>query len=404
MTYLHNFIVPFLLILVISLCEFSTAIYTPSLSLMACHFHITEAMVQWTVSLNLLGLSLSGLFYGPLSDAYGRRRIMCGGMGIFLVGSFFSWATSSFETLLFFRFIQGLGAGVSVVVGFAIIRDLFNQQKSAAVLSYMGMAIALSPGIAPILGGYLSYLYGWKSCFAIILMSSTFIFLFIIFYMPETLPREKRTVFSYKTSKLAYTKVLKNKEFVLFSLILSLMIGGIWVWMASSPLLFISYLGVPLPSFGYYGFTGILFYMLGAFINTKAVHHFSLKSLLGFGLIACLASSFALITAGLFTLKSPLLLQGIELGFAFGVSFILPNGAALAFSYVDQEAGTSSAFLGALEMAVGSFAIFLGGQLFEGTITSIASLMFIGTALSLGCYVYLFYFSAAAHPISSKKQ
>lgn len=385
----YYFIVPFLLILIIAVAEMATAIYTPSLPAVAQHFAISEAIAQWTVSINLFGLALSGPIYGPWSDCYGRRIVLRIGMGLFLFGSLFSWMAGSIEVLLIARFIQGLGAGVAVVVAFAVVRDLFDEKKSAQVLSYMGMAIALSPGVAPILGSYVAHHYGWKSCFGVVSITAAMLVLMLFFWMPETLPEKKRAHFSLKAIAKGYGKVFQNKRFLALALIPGLMIGGIWTWMAALPVLFISYLEVPIQHFGYYGFSGVIFYVVGAYINSKVVHRFSLKALLIFGLGLCLLSSLLLLGAGYSAFNHPLMLQFLEFPFAFGLAFILPNGTALAFSEVREGLGTSSALLGSLEMALGAVGVFLVGKFFNGTIIPIASIMLGGTILSLLLYAYL---------------
>jgi DHA1 family bicyclomycin/chloramphenicol resistance-like MFS transporter len=385
----NYFIVPFLLILIIATAEMATAIYTPCLPVIAEHFQVCEAIVQWTVSINLLGLALSGPIYGPWSDCYGRRLVLRAGMGLFLFDSLFSLTATSIEALLATRFIQGLGAGVAVVVAFAVVRDLFDEKKSAQVLSYMGMAIALSPGIAPIVGSYLTYSYGWKICFGVVSVAAALIVLLLFFWMPETLPEKKRSPFSVKSLRKGYIKTFQNKRFLAFALIPSLMIGGIWTWMAALPLLFISYLNVPLQQYGYYGFSGVAFYVIGTFINSKLVNKYSLHALLLSGLSLCLISASLLMGAGVLGVRSPLLLQVLDFPFAFGLALILPNGTALAFSEVREGLGTSSALLGSLEMALGALGVFLIGKFFEGTIISIAAIMLIGTVLSFLLYFYL---------------
>ncbi|MDF3033356.1 MAG: hypothetical protein K0R76_310 [Alphaproteobacteria bacterium] len=385
----YNFIVPFLLILIIATAEMATAIYAPSLPTVAQYFHISEAVAQWTVSINLLGLALSGPIYGPWSDCYGRRIVLRTGMGLFLLGSLFSWGADSIHVLLISRFIQGLGAGVAVVVSFAVVRDLFDEKKSAQVLSYMGMAIALSPGIAPILGGYLTCHHGWKMCFGVLSIVATAIVLLLCFWMPETLPEKKRSHFSLKAIRRGYWKVFQNKRFLMVAMIPGLMIGGIWAWVTALPVLFIGYLDVPIQHYGYYGFCGVAFYVMGAYINSRIVNHFSLKSLLVFGMGLCIFSTCLLVAAGYGNVKNPLALQALGFPFALGMAFILPNGTALAFSEVREGLGTSSAILGSLEMALGAFAIFLVGRYFDGTITPIAAIMLGATALSVGIYVCL---------------
>lgn len=138
-----------------------------------------------------------------------------------------------------------------------------------------------------------------------------------------------------------------------------------------------------------YGFSGVVFYVVGAYLNSKIVHHFSLKALLVFGLLLCLISSVFVLMAGFGGIDNPLILQLLQFPFAFGLAFILPNGTALAFSEVREGLGTSSALLGSLEMALGAVGVFLVGKFFNGTIIPIASIMLGGTVLSLGLYAYL---------------
>lgn len=375
--------IPFLLVVIIAVAEMATAIYTPSLALVAAHFNVSDALAQWTVSINLLGLALSGPFYGPLSDCFGRRLVLLSGMMLFLIGSLASFLALSIEVLLVARFVQGLGAGVAVVIAFAVVRDLFDEQNSARVLSYMGMAIALSPGLAPIVGGYIAHGAGWQMCFAVVSVAAFLVVACLFIFMPETLAKETRVSFSWRSIRQAYRDAFKNSRFMSAASIPSLMIGGLWGWMAGLPLLFINYLRVPLEHYGYYGLSGILVYVIGTFINSKLVDRFSLRSLLTTGLYLALISSGLLVLAGLISIESPLILQVLYVPFALGLAFILPNGTALAFSEVKEGMGTSSALLGSLEMAAGALGVFLVGQLFSGTIVSIATIMLAGVIVSL---------------------
>ncbi len=380
-------LVPILLILIIAVSEMATAIYAPSLPLVARYFNISESQIQGTMSINLLGLALSGLFYGPFSDSYGRRTSLRLGMVLFLIGSLSSMLASTFDILMVSRFIQGVGAGVAVVVSFAIVQDLFNEKGSAIVLSYMGMAISLSPGLAPILGSYVAHNYGWEMCFGIVSFAALLIMSLLYLVMPETLDRNKRSPFSAKGIVLAYGKAFRNLPFMKASLLPSLMIGGLWAWMTSTPILFINYLNVPLQEYGYYGFFAVLMYILGTLLNSRLVRTFSLKALLMTGIWMCLASSLFLVGAGYMQIQSALFLQGLNAPFSIGLAFIIPNGTALAFAQVTEDKGTASALLGSLEMASGACLVGLAGIIFNGNVTSIAILMCFTSFISISlCY------------------
>lgn len=382
-----TFLVPLLLILIIATSEMATAIYAPCLPMVAGYFNITEAQIQGTMSINLVGLALSGLFYGPLSDSFGRRYALRLGMGLFLLGSIGCMLTSSFEVLMLFRFIQGIGAGVSVVVSFAVVQDLFDEKGTAVVLSYMGMAISLSPGLAPILGSALASSYGWKMCFGAVSIAAFIIMLLLFFVMPETLALNKRSSFSMMGMVRAYGKALKNVRFMAASLIPGFMIGGLWAWMTSTPVLFINYLEVPLEDYGYYGFFAVTMYIMGTLMNSRLVNNFTLRSLLIVGVGLSLMSSILLMGAGQLGINNAILLQGLQAPFAIGLAFIIPNGTALAFAEIKEGQGTCSALLGSLEMILGAVCVAAVGEIFNGTVTSIAILMVITSLLSLVlCY------------------
>lgn len=387
----YTILVPFFLVLIIAIAEMATAIYTPSLPTVAAYFQISEALTQWTVSINLLGLALSGPIYGPLSDSVGRRKSLRIGMTIFLCGSIFSYLANSIETLLFARFIQGLGAGVAVVVSFAVVRDLFDQRKSAQVLSFMAMAIALAPGLAPVLGGYIAHHAHWSMCFAVVSISALGLVILLFTLMPETLSLHHRIPLSMKNIGRSYIIVFKNVRFVVLALIPSIMIGSIWAWMAAAPVLFIKYLGVPMQHYGYYGFSGVAFYVIGALINSKLLDKFSLKFLMMTGLALCGGSAGGLLLLEYVGAADPLLFQCIEFPFAFGLSFIIPNGTALAFSEVKEGLGASSSLLGSLEMGLGAVGVLVIGMFFDGTMMAIAGVMLCATALSVGLWALYAY-------------
>jgi DHA1 family bicyclomycin/chloramphenicol resistance-like MFS transporter len=310
-------------------------------------------------------------------------------MGLFFVGSVFSLLAPSMALLLGARLIQGLGAGVAVVVSFAAVRDLFDEKKSAEVLSYMGMAIALSPGLAPVLGGYLTHHHGWQMCFGVVSVASFVLLLLLFLWMPETLREENRTAFSLKVMGQGYKGVFQNPRFLKMASIPSLMIGGLWGVLSGIPVLFTGYLNVSVQDYGYYGFSGVALYVLGTLVNSKLVHRVCLRTLLLVGLSLCMTSALLLGVFSYGSLTSPLIIQGLIFPFSFGLAFILPNGTALALGEVQEGVGTSAAFLGSLEMALGAVGVFLVGAFFEGTALPIAGLMFGSSLLSFLLYALL---------------
>ena len=178
-----------LVALSIALVEMATDIYAPSLPQIAEYFNSPSHFCALTISFNLIGLSLSGLIYGPLSDRLGRRPVMLGGITLFFVGGVLCLFSPNITWLIVARFIQGCGGGVALVVGMASIYDTFKGSQCAKVLSRLGMVIALSPGLAPVLGGKIAAAYSWHMIFMVISIAGFGAGVLLCFL----LPRNQRT-------------------------------------------------------------------------------------------------------------------------------------------------------------------------------------------------------------------
>lgn len=154
------------MILSVAIVDMATDLYSVALPSIANYFKVEGSVVQLTISLNLVGFAVSGLIYGPLSDHYGRRPMMLIGMTIFTLASVMCYIADSIMLLILIRFIQGAGAGVAGVVGYAAIRDMYSGSEYSRVISKLNMVVALSPGIAPVVGSYIiSHGYHWKFLF-----------------------------------------------------------------------------------------------------------------------------------------------------------------------------------------------------------------------------------------------
>ena len=144
----------------------STDLYLPSLPAIGAGFAADISQVQLTLSVFLVGFAVSQAVYGPLSDRFGRRPVLLGGLSIYLIASLACMTAPGIGSLIAWRFVQALGACTGVVLGRAIVRDVYGREGAARMLSYMGMAMALAPALGPILGGYLQVWFGWRANFA----------------------------------------------------------------------------------------------------------------------------------------------------------------------------------------------------------------------------------------------
>ncbi|WP_458694652.1 MFS transporter [Wolbachia endosymbiont of Atemnus politus] len=226
----------------------ATDLYSVALPSIADHFKVEGSVVQLTISLNLVGLAISGLIYGPLSDHYGRRPIMLIGMTIFTLASVMCYVADNIMLLILIRFIQGIGAGVAGVVGYAAIRDMYSGSEYSRAISKLNMVVALSPGIAPVIGSYIiSSGYNWKFLFFIISLAAIVMLIFIYFKLRETLTINKNEVSI--TGVLTnipkqYISIFRNYRFLGFSALHGLTFMWHWAYIANYPFIFESFFSV----------------------------------------------------------------------------------------------------------------------------------------------------------------
>ena len=240
-----------LLILSLVVTEMATEIYTPALPILKDFFRTTEEAIQWTLSYNLLGIALSSCFYGPLSDSYGRKKIMLVGMIIFLISTGLCACASDIWTLIFLRFLQGIGAGAAWVIALAMVTDLYETEESLTILSILGISISVSPAIAPIIGGVISVFWGWQMNFVVIGLAALILLICLFIYLPETLPLSKRQPFSWNKLKENVSLLFHNKIFLGYTLISGGMFAALWAFIARSPFV-LNFLGVSQFYFGFY--------------------------------------------------------------------------------------------------------------------------------------------------------
>lgn len=195
----------FVLILAIVVVEVATDIYIPTLSYLTQFFHTTEEAVNSSLSASLLGFSLAGPIFGPLSDAYGRKKLILLGLLIFSLASIACSYASSVESLIFWRFVQGLGSAGPAVLGWAILKDLYDGREAAHAMTNVGMAMTLSPAIAPLLGGYIASHFDWGWIFVVVGFAGGFALLLSLKFYPKPYSMKIASLSQFKVkSKLTH--------------------------------------------------------------------------------------------------------------------------------------------------------------------------------------------------------
>ncbi len=355
-------IISLIMILSVAVVDMATDLYSVALPSIANYFKVKGNIAQLTISLNLVGIAISGLIYGPLSDYYGRRLIMLIGMTIFTLASIVCCIADNIILLILIRFIQGAGAGVAGVVGYAAIRDMYSGSEYSRVISKLNMIVALSPGIAPVVGSYIiSHGYSWKFLFFIISLAAIIMLIFIYLKLQETLTvnKSKASINIFKQ----YILIFKNYRFLGFSAIHGLTFMWLWAYIANYPFIFES-MGVEVQYFGYLISIIVIFYIIGTLINRRYVPKIGVSKMLIIGLVLPMISDGLLVYFYLTNKLSVLILQVLWIPSNIGLALVISNNVTSALETI-KGIGLGSAVLSFCNMMFGAVGIYVVGRFFS---------------------------------------
>lgn len=323
--------------------------YLPALPRIAEDFAVPLSQVQLSLSSYFIGLAIGQIFYGPITDALGRKKPLYFGLIIYGLASVGCALSPTVEVLILFRFLQAIGACSGMVISRAIVRDKYNSNESAQIFSLLLLIMGVAPILAPIAGGQMSELWGWSSIFWTLSILSTLTFACVLFFLPETYQGESKLTF--KETLRTYRGMFKDRNFVGYTLSGGLIQSSLFAYITGSPFIFIKYFGVSTNTysmiFGSNAFGLILFSQINGRLLKKFSPQILLKKvypmnalfgavLITFGL---LDSSLLFIIAGLFLYISML-------------GMIFPNSTACALETQGKNAGKASALMGTLQFTL----------------------------------------------------
>lgn len=363
----------------------STDLYLPSLPAIGRAFASDTAEVQLTLSVFLAGFALSQVVYGPLSDRYGRRPVLIGGLALYVAASLACMAAPGIGLLIAARFLQALGACAGVVLGRAVVRDVYGRERAAKALSYMSMAMALAPALGPILGGYLQIWFGWRANFLVLAIFGTGCLLGVFLMLPETSPRRDPAATSMAQMPRNYLILAKDPVYLGYVLVTAFAYSGIFAFISGSSFVLIEVLGLSPDQYGLCFAAVVVGYMIGTFASGRLSSALGLDRLMLAGALIGLAGgalALALALAGILDVAAvvaPVFL------FMIGAGLMLPNAIAGAIAPYPMMAGTASAFLGVVQMGVAAVVGIAVGHLHDGTaraMTGALAIVALGALIS----------------------
>ena len=257
----------------------STDLYLPAMPAMGKALDAPVGSIELTVSGFLIGFSSGQLFWGPISDRYGRRVPVATGLALFVIGSAGCAMAGSAEAMIGWRIVQAVGACAGVVLGRAMVRDLYSGARAAQMLSTLMTVMAIAPLLGPIVGGQILMLDGWRAIFWMLVVVGIAT-LASLFTLQETLPPGRRNRQPLMTAFLRYGELLRHRRLLAYAGAGGFFYGGMYAYIAGSPFAYITYHHVPAPLYGLLFALGILGIMATNMLNVRLVMSFGVDRLL----------------------------------------------------------------------------------------------------------------------------
>lgn len=344
----------------------STDLYLPALPTMGIALHADAGMMELTISGYLIGFSLGQLLWGPIGDRYGRRLPVAIGLVLFVLGSAGCALSLSAAEMVGWRIVQAVGACAGVVLARAMVRDLYEGDRAAQMMSTLMTVMAVAPLLGPILGGQILALASWQAIFWT-LVGVGVLTLAAMSALPETLARERRNHEPLGRAMSNYLMLIRRRELVGYAGAGGFFYGGIYAYIAGTPFAYISYYHVPPQLYGLLFAVGIVGIMATNMINARLVMRVGRVRLMRIGTTGTALSAIVLAIdartgwGGLAGIAAPLFV------FIGLTGFIVANSIAGALSGFPERAGAVSALVGAIHYGTGIVGSALVGACADGT-------------------------------------
>ncbi|MDD3267372.1 MAG: multidrug effflux MFS transporter [Burkholderiales bacterium] len=342
-----------IIVLIWSLPALSTDIYLPSMPSMAKYFDTTLSEIQYTIFFYTAGFSIGALFFGPMSDRFGRKPIILISLVIAAISALFTTFSTSLTILFFARLVQGIAlAGVGSTMR-AVTKDICPDKESMATFgAILGIAIPIANAVAPIIGGYIESYLNWRVSFGVVLIYTIVFLLYAYFKLPET--NHERLESSIKNLLHDYKDVITNKVFFRYNAITAFALCSLYAYLTISPKILQVKVGLTPEQFGYSNLLVSISLILSSYINSKLLPTHGIDNMLRFGAKMLGVSGVIFLIIGIFSWYNLYIILFALFILVFGCGFIFPTASAGGLSLFATRAGTAGAIYGCIQMLGGS--------------------------------------------------
>lgn len=384
----------FILVLILgalsTISPFSVDMYLPAFPAIADSLSTSISNVQLSLTSYLIGIAIGQLFYGPLLDKFGRKKPLYIGLWIYVVTSVGCSFTSSVESLILMRFMQAVGGCVGMVAAQALVRDIFPVNKIAQAFALLTLVIAVSPMIAPTLGGYITAHFHWHWLFIILSIICTLIIFACKWQLPDGADPDPSVSLRPKAVTKKYLEVLHNKQYLTFILVGGIAGAAPFAYIAGSSDVFINIYGLTVTEYGWlFAFLSIA--MIGATqLNHVLLNHFSNRTIVITALCYQLVIGFIMILGVWTNSFNVYFLIGMMFIFLTGHGLSVPNSTAISLAPFSKDAGSAAAMMGFMRMAIGGIVSALVSVFHNGT--AIPTVFLMASCILIAGLVLLYYY------------
>lgn len=372
----------FLLAGLAALGSLATNIILPAFPEMGRDLGASVKDLSATLGSFFVAFAIGQLFVGPLSDRFGRQRLVLCGLLLFVAGSAVCALAGNLSQLITGRIVQALGVCATSVLSRAIARDLFEGDTLARALSLIMVAMAAAPGFSPLLGGVSNSLLGWRATFAVVAVLAVLLGAFYLRRLGETHSPDRRTGLSVSAVASGYAQLLGDRRFIAPALPVSLVIGSLYLFFSMAPAILMEGFG-----FSPFGlalfFASTVFVVFGAgLLAPRLAKRWGAARATRGGIAVALAGSLALLAG-----PQQVVFFSIAMTvFLLGMGLINPLGTAITLQPFGQKAGAASALLGFLQMGCAALAIGVAGALPVSAYVAFCGVLAANMALSLAVF------------------
>lgn len=366
---------------------FSIDTIFPAFPQMAAELHASPVAMQQTISVYMIAYALMSLLHGPVSDSFGRRRVILCGVAIFVLASIGCALSDSLGGLLAFRALQGMSAGAGLIVGRAIIRDCFEGPDAQRLMSTVSMLFGIAPALAPIVGGWVIAFARWPMIFWVLAGFALALWLACIAWLPETHPPDHRIALSLRELRGSYRMILGDRAFFPLALAGSLNFNALWIYISSAPVFVLGLLKLDAQQFAWLFVPAISGMMFGAFLSGRLAGRISAAATVRLGYAIMLVAAAINVGVTILLPEPRVPWSVIPIGLhAIGIGVNFPTLTLLLLDRFPRHRGAVSSLQAFVSLVISALVAGALAPFLSTSALTLALAALVSTALGFGAW------------------